>query len=96
MIDPVRDRQLSELNLVEVCTEILNRARTELYLNMRFLDVSLSSLGYEAAWTMDGLGTDGFLIYYQPDNLIQMYRKGRVLVNRAFFAYGVSLSVRSH
>ena len=84
MIDPVRDRQLSELNLVEVCTEILNRARTELYLNMRFLDVSLSSLGYEAAWTMDGLGTDGFLIYYQPDNLIQMYRKGRVLVNRAF------------
>lgn len=84
MIDPVRDRQLSELNLVEVCTEILNRARNELYLNMRFLDLSLSSLSFEADWSIDGLGTDGFRICYQPNLLIQMYKKGRVLVNRAF------------
>ena len=41
MIDPTRERQLQELNLVNVCTEILYDARNELYMNMRFLDVSL-------------------------------------------------------
>ena len=49
MIDPVRHRQLEELNMVELCTRILVNARNELYLNMRCLDVALSSLGYEAA-----------------------------------------------
>ncbi len=84
MIDPVRERQLSEENLVEICTEILLRSRNELYLNMRFLDVSLSSLGFEAAWDGSGLGTDGFTIFYQPEQLVQIWRKGRVLINRLY------------
>ena len=43
MIDPVRHRQLEELDQVELCVKILNSSRNELYLNMRHLDVSLSS-----------------------------------------------------
>ena len=45
MIDPVRERQLQELDTVGICTRILYQARSELYVNMHFLDVSLSSLG---------------------------------------------------
>lgn len=63
MIDPTRERQLQELNLVNVCTEILYDARNELYMNMRFLDVSLSSLDFAADTGCRGLGTDGFVIY---------------------------------
>ena len=48
MIDPVRHRQLQELDMVELCTRILSGSRNELYLNMHFLDLSLSSLGFEA------------------------------------------------
>ena len=48
MIDPTRHRQLEELNMVELCTRIFRNARNELYLNMRYLDLSLSSLGFEA------------------------------------------------
>ena len=48
MIDPVRERQLQELDTVGICTRILYQARSELYVNMHFLDVSLSSLGFEA------------------------------------------------
>ena len=51
MTDPTRKRQLEELDQVKLCTRILYQARSELYLNMRFLDVSLSSLGFEADWT---------------------------------------------
>lgn len=47
MIDPVRERQLQELDTVGICTRILYQARSELYVNMHFLDVSLSSLGFE-------------------------------------------------
>ncbi len=84
MIDPTRHRQLEELNMVELCTRILQNARNELYLNMRFLDVSLSSLGYEADPGCGGVGTDGFVIYYDPDFLCGMYRGGRAAVNRAY------------
>ena len=84
MIDPVRHRQLEELNMVELCTRVLSNSRNELYLNMRYLDISLSSLGFEADPECRGLGTDGFLIYYHPDYLGSLYRRGRVFVNRSY------------
>ncbi|MDO5417178.1 MAG: VWA-like domain-containing protein [Lachnospiraceae bacterium] len=84
MIDPTRHRQLEELDQVGLCVKILSMSRNELYLNMRFLDVSLSSLGFEAQWNRNGIATDGFLIYYGPDFLLNTYRQGRVLVNRAY------------
>ena len=67
MIDPTRHRQLEELNMVELCTRIFRNSRNELYLNMRYLDLSLSSLGVEADPNCHGVGTDGFVIYYHPD-----------------------------
>ncbi len=84
MIDPTRHRQLEELNMVELCTRILYNARNELYLNLRYLDVALSSLGFEADPSCQGLGTDGFVIYFHPDVLRMMYERGRVTVNRAY------------
>lgn len=84
MTDPVRHRQLMELDVVNLCMQILHDARNELYLNMHFLDVSLSCLGYEASEAAKSTGTDGFLIYYNPDYLFQRYRHGRVFVNRTY------------
>lgn len=84
MIDPIRHRQLEELNIVEACVHILQNARNELYLNMRYLDVSLSSLGFEADESIRGLGTDGFLIYYYPEYLLDLFKRGRVYINRTF------------
>lgn len=84
MIDPTRHRQLEEMNMVELCTRILQNARNELYLNMRYLDVSLSSLGFVADPACRGLGTDGFVICYHPDYLCELYQRSRVLVNRSY------------
>lgn len=84
MIDPTRQRQLEELNMVNLCTQILYDARNELYLNMHFLDISLSSLRFEADPSLKGMGTDGYTVYYNPEFLCAMYRKGRVHVNRAY------------
>ena len=84
MTDPIRHRQLEEWNLVQLCTRILNNAKNELYLNMHYLDVSLSSLGYEADLACRGLGTDGFFIYYHPEYLGRLFQQGRTLVNRSY------------
>ncbi|MCD8221583.1 MAG: VWA-like domain-containing protein [Clostridiales bacterium] len=84
MIDPTRHRQLQELNIVELCTRVLTNARSELYLNMRYLDVSLSSLGFEYDPGCRSLGTDGYVIYYNPDYLAAIYRQSRIKVNRAY------------
>ena len=84
MTDPTRHRQLEELDTVNLCTRILYQARSELYVNMRFLDVSLSSLGFEADWGRNGLAVDGAVIHYGPEHLMGLYRQGRARVNRAY------------
>lgn len=44
MIDPTRHRQLQELDVVGLCTRILQNSRNELYLNMRYLDFHSAAL----------------------------------------------------
>lgn len=49
-------------NCIETVSEqILKIARNELYLNMRFLDVALSSLAFVMDEAVRPLGTDGFV-----------------------------------
>ena len=83
-VNPARLRQLQELDQVELCVRILTQSRNELYVNMPFLDLPLSSLGFEADWGRAGLAVDGQLLHYGPDFLFSLYERGRVLVNRAF------------
>ena len=77
MENPTRQRQLEELDQVELCTRILYQARNELYVNMHFLDVSLSSLGFEADWNRNGMACDGAVIYYGPGFLLGLYKNGQ-------------------
>ena len=64
--------------------EILSGSRNELYLNMRFLDLSLSSLNYVMDVNTYGLGTDGFSLYFDPQYLVDLYRLDRIRINRAY------------
>ena len=84
MIDPTRHRQLEELNMVELCTRIFRNARNELYLNMRYLDLSLSSLGFEQTRAAVVWGQDGFVDLLSSDYVCDLYQRGRVHVNRAY------------
>ena len=84
MIDPTKHRQLEELDTVNLCTQIFTNARDELYLNMHYLDLALSSFGFEADPTLSSVATDGFVIYYRPEWVFAMYKRGRVHINRAF------------
>ena len=84
MTDPTREQQIREQEYVDLCVRILSDARTELYLHMRFLDISLGSLRFEADWTMEQAGTDGYRILYNPEYLCRLYRQGRAGVCRLY------------
>ena len=69
---------------IEVCNEILKDCRSELYLNLRFLDAALNSLAPEPSMALGKTATDGKVFRYNPEFLIEQYRIGNVPVNRCY------------
>lgn len=74
----------NSLSFAEIGMEILWVARNELYLNMRFLDVALSGLRFVPDGTIRRMGTDGRTLYFQPDGVVELFREGRPVINRAY------------
>ncbi len=70
--------------LQAIGSSILRAARDELYLGMRFLDVALSSFSYQMDGSIHRFGTDGRVIYFQPQMLGGLYKENRILVNRGY------------
>lgn len=70
--------------LINIGNQILAASRSELYLNMRFLDLALSGLAYEMHPGINFMGTDGNQLFYDPDKLIYYYRQNRIQINRAY------------
>ncbi|MCC8136479.1 MAG: VWA-like domain-containing protein [Clostridiales bacterium] len=80
----IYDEQARGLAFTEIAQDILHGAQTELYMNMRFLDVALSSLSLLADGQIRTAGTDGTIYYFQPDKIADVFRKGREAVNRLY------------
>lgn len=74
----------TEEKLEDVSRKILSLSRNELYMKMRFLDVALSSLKFVMDTQIEGLGTDGLCLYYDPQYLGGLYREDKVEVNRRY------------
>ena len=83
-MNPIYREQVQTLDFIEVAADILRNARNELYLNMRFLDVALSSLAFVPDGQIAVTGTDGSALLFQPDALVEVFRQGRTAVNRRY------------
>ena len=73
-----------EAGFENICRKILESSRNALYINMRYLDVALSSLAWEITTDIPRIGTDGLKIAYEPHYLADLYRENPMLVNRAY------------
>lgn len=80
----IQRQQKRELNKIEICMDILQSARNELFLSMRYFDVVLSKLEFMPNTSIEGVGTDGGLFHFYPDYVIGMYKNQSILVNRTF------------
>lgn len=72
------------LEKVDICKEILSDCRNELYLNMRFLDVALSGLVFEPSMGLGRTATDGGVLKFNPEFLMEQYRLSDVQANRCY------------
>lgn len=83
-MNALQKEQEREMELADIGSEILSSARNELYLNMRFLDVALSVFLFVPDKRIALAGTDGRQLYFQPESLAQLYRRGRERINRLY------------
>ena len=66
----IQKQQQRELEKINICVDILQNARNELYLSMRFFDVILHKLELMPDIQIQGTGTDGFTLFFYPDYII--------------------------
>ena len=83
-MNPILQEQERQLAQIDICYDILKYARNELYLNMRFLDVALSSFTFVPDTSIQTVAVDGGQLLFDPEALVSLYQSGRVQVNRAY------------
>ncbi len=79
----IQKQQQRELHKIEICMDILQNGRNELYLSMRFFDVVLHKLELMPDSGIQGIGTDGFTLFFYPDYVIGTYKKNPIRMNRS-------------
>lgn len=80
----LQKEQQRELEKIDICMEIWEQTKQELYVSMRFFHVVLSRLGFEPQYSLDAIGTNGENVYFSPDTLISLFRQNRIEVNRMY------------
>lgn len=83
-VNPVHDAWDRALAAESICQDILSSARNQLYLNMRFMDCALSALFFQGDMGVHPVGTDGTVLYYQPEELMEQFRRSQEKVNRIY------------
>ena len=69
---------------IGICLVMLREARTQLYLDMRYLDLPLSALSFSVTTQLQGIGTDGSVLAAHPKILSDLYEKDPRLINRVY------------
>ena len=75
-------KQQQSRNLPE--KKILQNCRNQLYLDFPYLDGAFTSLEYKADSSIDTIGTDGELIYFNPVFLMKKYLEDPAAVRRGY------------
>ncbi|WP_317855108.1 VWA-like domain-containing protein [Chakrabartyella piscis] len=70
--------------LIQIGNHILQNARNQLYLSLRFLDIAFHALPYELNLSTLYVGTDGIKILFNPRYLMEQYQHDPILVNRLY------------
>ena len=67
-----------------ICEKILSLIRSELFLDLRYLDLALSALVFQPKDSIRSLATDGSFLYYSGEQLLRLYPKNPLFLNRAY------------
>lgn len=73
----------SQDKAVQLAVRILQYARNELLVALRFMDMALCKLEYQAA-DVQSIASDGQRLYFQPHYVFQIYQAGSTELNHAY------------
>jgi predicted metal-dependent peptidase len=68
-----------------ISNRIVQSSKNELSVSMRFLDYALSKMYFVPNFSIPTIQTDGRMIYFNPEFLIEQYKTSRFLCNRTQF-----------
>ena len=74
-----RSEQLRQMGV-----QVLDAARTELYMDMRFMGAALSSLSYEMDLSTTRVGTDAVSIRFNPSYILRLFVEEPGKLNRTY------------
>lgn len=68
----------------QMSEKIIDQLQCELYLDMPFMKIALSALSPKADEQLTSMATDGTYIYYNPQRLMDTFRKNGKYLDRAY------------
>lgn len=80
----IYQEQELQLKKERLGARILSQARNELCLHMRFLELAFGNLPVRLGKNVHPAGTDGGVLYFAPEDLLKLYRTGRVYAARLY------------
>ena len=72
-----------EAQMAKLALQILQYARSELLVALRFMDLALCKLTYQAI-DIARISTDGKHLYFSPQYIFQLYQEGSYTLNHAY------------
>ena len=78
------ERMRAHQDLIDFGNRILNEARTELYLHLRFMARALDSLGYTMDLATRSMGTDARTIHYNPNFVFALFLESPQKLDRLY------------
>lgn len=78
------ERMRAHQDLIDFGNRILNEARTELYIHLRFMARALDSLGYTMDLATQSMGTDARTIHYNPNFVLALFLESPQKLDRLY------------
>ena len=78
------ERMRAHQDLIDFGNRILNEARTELYIHLRFMARALDSLGYTMDLATQSMGTDARTIRYNPNFVFALFLESPQKLDRLY------------
>ena len=80
----VHEQRKKEEEILNICQDIMKNSRNELAVSMHFLYGALSALKIVPSGRTGNMGTDGKLLYVNPQWLINQFMEYKVPINRMY------------
>lgn len=68
----------------DMSKKVLELVRNELYLDLRFLDIALSALIYQADGSIHTMATDGTYLYFSCEQVLRVFQKNPRYLDRVY------------